>query len=235
LTVVPKTERFELRLDETLLERVDQWRTQQDDLPSRAEAMRQLVEAGLARESREVIHLTDGEKLIFMMLRDLFKRLKITGDETDIEFMSDVIFGGHYWAPRWKMHGLFHDHTDDPREVGYVVDVLDMWDFLERGYERLTEEEREAIASAVPHYGQNVRFPGFDGNKESSKLGIADFLVEKMKRFTRFSGRELNSHFPAFGRYERMLPIFERTRSKLIGRDLGRDEIIAILLAGADK
>jgi uncharacterized protein YfbU (UPF0304 family) len=233
--VVPKTERFELRLDEALLEKVDKWRAQQDDLLSRAEAMRQLVEASLAQESRKVIHLTDGEKLIFMMLRDLFKGLKITPHEIDIEFMSDVIFGGHYWAPRWKMHGLFHGHEDDPRDVSYVVNVLDMWDFLERGYERLSAEEHEAIAAAVPHHGKHVRFPGFDGNNEAAKVGIAYFLVEKMERFTRFSGRDLNSHFPTDGRYERMLPVFERTRNKLIGRDLGRDEIIAILQAGANR
>ncbi len=233
--MVPKNERFELRLDEALLDKVDKWRAQQGDLPSRAEAMRQLVEAGLAHESREVIHLTDGEKLIFMMLRDLFKGLKINGHEIDSEFMSEVIFGGHYWAPRWKMHGLFHDHEDDPREVRYVADVLDMWDFLERGYERLSVDERKGIAEAVPHYGEHVCFPGFDGNNEATKLGIAHFLVERMERFTRFAGRELNSHFPTFGRYDRMLPVFERTRGMLIGRDLGRNEIIAILQAGADR
>jgi uncharacterized protein YfbU (UPF0304 family) len=232
--MVLKTERFELRLDEILLERVDQWRAQQGGLPSRAEAMRQLVETGLAQESREVIHLTDGEKLIFMMLRDLFRHLNITNTETDVEFISDAIYAGHYWAPRLKMHSLFHDHKDDPREVRYVVDVLDMWDSLERGYEQLTEEERESIAAAVPHYGQRVRFPGFDGNNETTKLNIASFFVKKMG-FTRFSGRELNSHFPTFGRYDRMLPIFERTRRNLIGRDLGRDEIIAILQAGAER
>ncbi|RUW45144.1 ribbon-helix-helix protein, CopG family [Mesorhizobium sp. M1A.F.Ca.ET.072.01.1.1] len=43
-----KTERFELRLSTDLLSRIDEWRRAQPDLPSRSEAFRRLVEAGLA-------------------------------------------------------------------------------------------------------------------------------------------------------------------------------------------
>lgn len=44
----PKTERFEMRLDPKLLERIDGWRREQSDIPSRAEAIRRLVELALA-------------------------------------------------------------------------------------------------------------------------------------------------------------------------------------------
>ena len=50
-----KTERFEMRLDGDILTRIDQWRSQQSDLPARAEAMRRLVETGLSRSSPEAI------------------------------------------------------------------------------------------------------------------------------------------------------------------------------------
>ena len=43
----PKTERFEMRMDPETLSRIDEWRRKQADLPSRAEAMRRLVELGL--------------------------------------------------------------------------------------------------------------------------------------------------------------------------------------------
>jgi uncharacterized protein len=46
--MAPKTERFEMRLETTMIERVDTWRRKQEDLPSRAEAFRRLVELGLA-------------------------------------------------------------------------------------------------------------------------------------------------------------------------------------------
>jgi hypothetical protein len=42
-----KTERLELRVDEAFLQRLDDWRRQQPDLPPRARAVRQLVEVAL--------------------------------------------------------------------------------------------------------------------------------------------------------------------------------------------
>jgi metal-responsive CopG/Arc/MetJ family transcriptional regulator len=46
--MAPKTERFEMRLETTMIERVDAWRRKQEDLPSRAEAFRRLIELGLS-------------------------------------------------------------------------------------------------------------------------------------------------------------------------------------------
>ena len=43
----PRTERFELRLDEEALERIDEWRGDQPDVPNRSEAVRRLMTAGL--------------------------------------------------------------------------------------------------------------------------------------------------------------------------------------------
>lgn len=44
-----KNERFEMRLDSEALEKIDKWRSERPDLPSRSEAVRRLVEAGLGR------------------------------------------------------------------------------------------------------------------------------------------------------------------------------------------
>ncbi len=46
-----KNERFELRIDAELLAKVDEWRSEQSDLPSRAEAIRQLTMVGLATKT----------------------------------------------------------------------------------------------------------------------------------------------------------------------------------------
>jgi len=45
-----KTERFEMRLETAMIERVDAWRRKQQDLPSRAEAFRRLIELGLSEK-----------------------------------------------------------------------------------------------------------------------------------------------------------------------------------------
>jgi len=44
-----KSERFELRLDPETLDKIDTWRSDQRDVPSRSEAVRKLINAGLGR------------------------------------------------------------------------------------------------------------------------------------------------------------------------------------------
>lgn len=44
---MPKTARFEMRIDPETIARIDDWRRQQPDLPARAEAIRRLVDLGL--------------------------------------------------------------------------------------------------------------------------------------------------------------------------------------------
>lgn len=225
-----KSERFEMRLDEDILARVDMWRAKQDDVPSRAEAMRRLVELGLMRSVSDTVRFSDGEKLLAIMMRDVYKHLKLKG-EIDPDFVGEVIWGGHYWAPKWEMQGLFHDYEDDPQDVRFVVDVLDMWTFVERAYEKLSKKDRERVEKEADPFGKYVQFAGFDGNNESSYIGIARFLVDKMNRFSQFKGRELNSHAPSIATYRRMLSVFEPMRASLVGTELGANQLIRILKA----
>ena len=46
-----KESRLEMRVDETWLKRIDDWRRQQDEIPSRAEALRRLTDLGLRQAS----------------------------------------------------------------------------------------------------------------------------------------------------------------------------------------
>lgn len=224
------SERFEMRLDEETLKRVDQWRADQEDVPSRAEAMRRLVEIGLGRSKSEAVRFSDGEKLIAIMIRDVYKHLKING-EINPDFISEVIYGGHYWAPKWEMSGLFTDYEDDPRDVHFVVDVLDMWRFIEAAYEKLSKKDKDAVEKEAHPFGKHVRFAGFDGNNETSHMTIARFFVEKMGRWSMFKGRELNTHFPSINTYRRMLAVFELIRPSLAGAELDVSQLVRILKA----
>ena len=227
------TERFEMRLPTSTLEDVDAWRTRQTDLPSRAEAMRRLLEAGLAAtESRQKqVRLSAGEKLILLALRDMTKQLKLKDGETDLDFIAETIFGGHSWGLKWQLSGVFHDHEDAEETVSEVVDVLDMWSFLESGYAALSKKDKARVAAEAEPLGTHVKFSGFDGNNESEHMGVARFLIEQLDRFTSFKGRDLNSHMPSIDAYRRMLAVFEPMRRTLTGRELNADEIIAILIA----
>ena len=49
--------------------------------------------------------LTDGEKLIILMLTELYEKLQIDG-ETDPDFLRAAIFHDHLCGIRWKYSGI---------------------------------------------------------------------------------------------------------------------------------
>jgi len=227
------TERFEMRLGRSDVDELDVWRARQSDVPSRSEAVRRLMERGLAadgKQDKREIRLLNGEKLMILMLCDLFKKLKLKCD-IEPEFVEEVIYGGHYWALDWKYPGIFHGHEDSMVVLHETVNVLDMWSFLENGYAKLSKKQKDRVAAEAAPFGRHVVFQGFDGNGESEYIGIARFLVEQLDRFAKFTGRELNAHMPTVEAHRRMLAVFEPIRRAMTGRDLNADEVIEILKA----
>ena len=225
----PKTERFEMRLDATLMNRIDQWR-QENGGVSRAEAVRDLILHGLDRSSRHSVHFSDGEKLIIAMIAELQEDPKERGIDTSK--IMQAIYGGHYWSLHWEMHGLFHDHVDDPGIVSLVADILDMWEFIELAVENFSKEERAKLIDTLGSAGENPQFGGFDGNHETEHMGIARQFIERMDRFQRFKGRSLNSHRPVVPGYASMLRVFQPMRSNLGLRGpqgLSAEEVIKLL------
>lgn len=226
--MVPMSERFEMRLDEETLDRIDGWADQQG-LSSRAEAVRQLIEAGLTRSSSEAVHLSDGEKLSLWLLTDLVRGLNVSS-ELDPRFIQNVIAGGHHWALSWEYPGIYEAREDRPQDLKLVLEILDMWNFIERGYDELSEAEKKSVqARATDWVTEDIRFPGFDGNYETSLLGIARFLIKDLGRFSRFEGRDLNSHMPLRDRYDRMLTVFRRLKTRLIGEELDAEQIVQVI------
>lgn len=223
-----KTERFEMRLDQSVVEQVDQWRATQGDLPSRAEAVRRLIEASLATP-KDKVQLTQGEKLIAQMLCDLMTHLKVNS-EIDPRLVQKAIVGGHLWALRWEYDGLMPEYSDEPREVTEVVDLLDMWSFIEEAFDKFSKKDIEAIKSADVRFASG-KFIGFDGNNESSHRSIALFMIDEMGRFERFKGRNLNSHSPVLSSYRRMYTVFEPIRATLIGHRMSASQVIEVLAA----
>ena len=222
------TKRFEMRLDPSILEQLDAWRSNQPDLPSRAESVRRLVNAGLAQSGNQKVRISVGEELIMMMIRDLYHHLKVDG-EIDPDFVSKALGGGHYWALDWKYDGLSEDNMKDPRLVSEVAEVLTMWSFIENGYASLSESDKKRVTSETGLDGEDVRFQGFDGNEESDHFFVARFMIDDLNRFKWFQGRELNSHWPRVAAYRRMLSAFESNRAHIMGRTLSASEIIDLI------
>lgn len=234
--MVPKTERLELRFDPDMLDRVDQWRGAQDDVPSRSEAVRRLMEEGLKAKSPDGLRPSNTEKLMLWMLSQV-RRDQIAArndhkndpyDLKDLDLIDDAIYGGHFWALTWEMNGIFHNHIDDPKRVSVVVDVMDMWVFIERAYKDFSDAEKQRIVDEVGPWAKDPKFIGFDGNNEGEYMGIAKTLVDKLNRFQEFKGRSMNSHSPTVVRYGRMANRFETIRPNLVGRELNAAEMIEL-------
>lgn len=177
--------------------------------------------------------LTNPEKLTLIMLSEIYEKLG-SGDsyEIDPNFVKSAIYSDNTWALDWRYGGVFYEKTDpNPPEVTEVVDILDMWDFIEMSYEELSADEKKELAAKAEPFGKHVKFRGFDGNNETEYLSIADFLINELDRFSRFKDRDLNSHAPSLATYARMYKVFEPIFKDLDGRDLDVDELAAILNA----
>jgi hypothetical protein len=180
------------------------------------------------RVEKSPVHLSDGEKLSLLMLCEIYKHLKIKG-EIDPEFVESAIHDGHLWGLQWKYPGIYHGHEDSKSVVTEVLDVLDMWSFLERAHGKLTKADKDRVEKEAAPFGKKVVFPGFDGNNEGEQLSIAHFLIKDLDRFSSFGGRELNSHMPSMDMYRRMWGVFEPIRLTLMDKELSASQIIGLL------
>ncbi|MGD9979714.1 MAG: YfbU family protein [Hyphomonadaceae bacterium] len=225
--MAPKGERFEMRLDEELLERVDAWRAEQPDLPSRSESARRLIDYGLSVRRGEFdsksVSISDAERLIISLLCDLHKAQNVQG-ENDPDFIMSSILGGHFWAFKMQSH-LFHSHVDSYSIVKEVIDTLDMWSFIESAVKKIGKAEQEQLEPA-----RLTKFIGYDGHTETDHMGVAHHLIHEMGRFSGFKKRALDSHSPTVARYRRMYRVFEPLRPTLgLGRELSFSQLTQIL------
>lgn len=224
-----RSERFEMRLDSALMDQIDEWRDRQSDVPSRAEAVRQLLEYALSGSLKKEIQLDKPQRLIVWLLTEVLKTQKGYEERQDISLIQEAIYGGHLWALDWELSGLMHSHTDKPEDVKFVVNILDMWTFIERAFDELSGPDKAKLEQEVPYIGKDPKFIGFDGNNETNYMGIASFLIHQMKRFTNFQSRDLNSHMPTVQRYAKIYQAFEPIRAKLVGREMTLEEMVEVL------
>ncbi len=112
------------------------------------------------------------------------------------------------------------------RDAQLVMDILEMFYFLEWSYNQLSDSEKDALGESTRY---RVRFRGFDFNnrREARLHGFAKYLIDdgKWEDLAVYFDREHergNSHMPMLRAYERMLEEFnpiwkERVRQMTIG------------------
>jgi uncharacterized protein YfbU (UPF0304 family) len=175
--------------------------------------------------------LSDGEKLILVMLSDLYKHLEVKG-EIDPELVQASIFNDKLWGLKWEYGSLFNAPQDNPPDVQETADILDMYRWITPAYEKLSQEEKDRIKAETTHWADYVKFKGFDANNDEH-YGIVSYLVKTLGRYDELKDTYLNSHSQAeLGIYRRMLKHYKTIERDFPRDPLTADQIIAILKAG---
>lgn len=147
--------------------------------------------------------LTDGERLIVVMLADLMEGLKIDR-ELDPTLIKSLVCGGDEWAIKRKYSGMFPSEGPTEEVVSETTNILWMWDILEH---RIADLDGEEAAEAAKWL--RTKFAGFDGNNDPH-YGVAQTLINDLGDFSHFKGRNLNSHSQAtLPRYQQMYAKFD--------------------------
>ena len=158
--------------------------------------------------------LTDGEKLILCMLSELYQAFDIKGG-IDPDFVQRAVLGNRLWALPWKYQGIPFAEQETPEIVLEVLDILEMWDFIDQKYEQLNEDEKMQLDKEAELGGVKPIFGGFDWNQEYEHSSTASFIVEELERFEGLKGKIVNSHVPSLDVYKRMVDEFKKFRHLL--------------------
>lgn len=78
----------------------------------------------------------------------------------------------------------------------FVVDVLDMYDSMQRGWKQNGSPEE---------LKGRLGFPGFDGNNETEYMSYARFVIEDEGRWSNLEIDDFNSHMMTLPFYQKML------------------------------
>jgi uncharacterized protein YfbU (UPF0304 family) len=182
------------------------------------------------------MQLTNSEKLILVMLSEVYEKLGIKGESgVDPKFIQSAIFSGHTWGVEWKYSWIFDNPDAQPPELNDVINILDMWSIVEEAYEALDDDQKALLEQLASPFGKYPGFPGFDGNEEDEFGSIATFLTEHLDRFTRFKGRICDSGIPSVAGYRRMYEVFETVQHASFNRRLTVNELAQILNAGIEQ
>ena len=177
------------------------------------------------------MNLSSGEKLITLMLCDLFKKLDVQS-EFSPEFISEAIHTGNMWALSRKYGGIAGENEQiDPAVVANVHDILDMWESIERAYASFDDDQKAELLRLAPVFGKNPTWPGFDGNHEGEYGSVASIMIDHMGFHANFRGRSgKNSHAPTLETARRMHPAFKRhINSANFGNNLSVEQVAEIL------
>ena len=203
-----------------------EWRSGCDDrFQSRADGP---AWAAAFRATILSMKLSDGEKLILLMLCEIQEHLKIK-DSIDTKLIREAIHSGNVWGIEQAFTGIFHGYETKEEVVRETRETLFMWQRLEQSFQALKPEDKKWLAENSKPFGEDVKFYGWDGNNESEYNIAARFLVENLGSFQHFKDREFNSHMPSLETYRRMQPVFDSMLKQVSNQNFSAEQIALVI------
>lgn len=170
--------------------------------------------------------LSNGEKIVLLMLSQIHEHLKI--EDTRAQLIRQAIETGNIWVIEDSFPEVFEVNEISPDVVRTTRDVLTMWLSLEESFAALSSSEKEWLRVNSQHIGDRVVFPGFSGNYEGEYLSAARFMVDVLERYEHFAGRDLNHCLRHMDTYRKMLPTFEAILHKGCSLSLTAQQVAEI-------
>ncbi len=148
--------------------------------------------------------MSDGERLIIVMLAEVMEALKVN-KEIDPTLVKSLVIDNAGWALKRKYPGIFNSEPTSDKVVSETTNILWMWGIIESSISKLSGAEAKEASGW--HW---AKFEGFDGNNDDHH-GIAYTMVNELGEFESFKGRALNSHTQSsLPHYREMYEKFDR-------------------------
>jgi hypothetical protein len=141
--------------------------------------------------------LTDLERSMLMHQHMILA--KAGGQEADShELAAEILYRGYH--EMYPDECLGHlDETVPKQVIEFVRDVFDMYRLLKREFDALPDDQKTELNA------HKIRFGGFDGNHEGKYMRYAQFVREKLGRWSELDVEDYNSHDPCVDKYAEML------------------------------
>jgi uncharacterized protein len=174
------------------------------------------------------MNLSDGEKLILVMLSEIYKHLKIN-HEINPDLVMSSIFSNQTWGLKWEYGELFNSPGENPPVVEETCNILNMYRALTPSFERLSPADQKRVIDESKPFDDYIKFQGFDFNNDPH-AGVLSYLVKDLKRYDELNGVALNSHSALTLRtYRAMLKNYQPMIESYSTVGLNSDQIIQIL------
>ncbi len=178
----------------------------------------------------EKMKISDGEKLIMLMLCELNDKIEqnsIKDDFIDFKFIKTAILKNSEWSLFYKFKGL-NLQAPTEIEVKEVIGVLEMWDMIEISYTKLSYYDKIIVDKEA--YCKPI-FTGFGDIREDKYIKIAEYFIHELGYYTVFKNRDFSNSYYGMSIYRKMLDYYLSIKNTVIYncRILKVEEIIKLL------